>query len=106
MSDKLKKFIPLMILGGIILLGIGAYIIANRTGMPTKLATEPANFFLGFWHGLIIVLSLIASFFDQNIVLYQANNSGALYNVGYLSGILISIGLFGGNTYKKTNNKS
>jgi hypothetical protein len=46
MSDKFKKFIPLMILGGIVLFGVGIYILVNRTGMPMKTSTDVAGFFL------------------------------------------------------------
>ena len=101
MSDKFKKFIPLMILGGIVLFGLGIYILVNRTGMPMKTSTEVAGFWLGLWQGAIVWLSFIASIFDKNIVLYQTANSGLTYNLGFLLGLCISVGAGAKGTNKK-----
>lgn len=61
--------------------------------MPTRdLSAAPANFWLGLWQGLIICLSFIASWFDNNIVLYQVNNNGFWYNLGYLIALSVSVG--------------
>ena len=104
MSERFKKFIPLMILGGIVLFGVGIYILVNRTGMPMKTSTDVAGFWLGLWQGAIVCLSFIASIFDKNIVLYQAANSGLTYNLGFLLGLCISIGA-GASSSKKKNKK-
>lgn len=104
MSERFKKFIPLMILGGIAVLVFGIYILVNRTGMPMKTSTEIGGFWLGLWQGVIVCLSFIASLFDQNIVLYQATNSGFTYNLGYILGLCISIGA-GASSSKKKNKK-
>jgi hypothetical protein len=94
MKKNIKKYIPLFVIGGILLLGAGIYIVVNHIGMATKdsLGLEPANFWRGLWQGLIICLSFVASWFDKNIVLYQANNNGFWYNLGFFIGIAISIG--------------
>jgi hypothetical protein len=52
----------------------------------------PANFWLGLWQGLNVFLSFIASWFDNNIVLYQVNNNGFWYNLGYLVALSVSVG--------------
>lgn len=103
MSDKFKKFIPLMILGVIAVVILGIYILVNRTGMPMKTSTDIAGFWLGLWQGVIVCLSFIASLFDKDIVLYQATNSGITYNLGYILGLCISIGA--GATSSKKKNK-
>ncbi|MGZ4936231.1 MAG: hypothetical protein ACXV4C_06740, partial [Halobacteriota archaeon] len=67
-----------------------------HVGMPTRdLSGAPAGFWLGLWQGLIVFLSFIASWFDNNIVLYQVNNNGFWYNLGYIIGLII-IGAGGG----------
>jgi hypothetical protein len=69
--------------------------------MPTRdvdLSGAPANFWLGLWQGLIICLSFIASWFDNNIVLYQVHNNGFWYNLGYLFALFVSIGAFAGGS--------
>ena len=94
MEEKWKKYIPLFIVGGLLLVGAGIYIIVNHVGMATRvgLPEEPANFWLGLWQGLIIWLAFIASWFDKNIILYQVNNNGLWYNVGFMLGICIAVG--------------
>jgi hypothetical protein len=93
MEDEMKKFIPLFVLLGLVLLAAAIYIIVYHVGMPTRnLSGAPANFWWGLSQGLIIVLSFIASWFDNNIVLYQVNNNGFWYNLGYLLAVSVSVG--------------
>jgi hypothetical protein len=93
MEEKMKKFIPLFVLIGVVLVAAGIYIIVYQVGMPTRdMSGAPANFWLGLWQGLIICLSFIASWFDNNIVLYQVNNNGFWYNLGYLVALSVSVG--------------
>ena len=95
MDEKMRKFIPLFVLVGVALVAAAIYIIVYHVGMPTRdLSGAPANFWWGLWQGLIIVLSFIASWFDNNIVLYQVHNNGFWYNLGYIIAIFISIGVF------------
>jgi len=95
MEEKMKKFIPLFVLIGLALVAVGIYIIVGHVGMPTRdidTSGAPANFWWGLWHGLIIYLSFIASWFDNNIVLYQVHNNGFWYNLGYLIALSVSVG--------------
>ena len=98
MDEKMKKFIPLFVLIGLAIVAVGIYIIVYHVGMPTRdLSGAPANFWLGLWQGLIVFLSFIASWFDNNIVLYQVNNNGFWYNLGYVIGLIV-IGAGGGGS--------
>lgn len=46
----------------------------------------------GLWHGLISVVTLVMSFINPEIQMYEVHNSGPLYNVGFLIGaILLSV---------------
>ncbi len=101
MEEKMRKFIPLFILIALALVAVAIYIIVFHVGMPTRdvdLSGAPANFWLGLWQGLIIYLSFIASWFDNNIVLYQVHNNGFWYNLGYLIALSVSIGAFAGGS--------
>jgi len=103
MEERMKKFIPVFILIGIALTAAAVYIIVFHVGMPTRdLSGAPANFWLGLWQGIIIYLSFIASWFDNNVVLYQVNNNGFWYNFGYLIGLWITIGVFAGGSRART----
>ncbi|MBN2056878.1 hypothetical protein JW905_18270 [bacterium] len=55
---------------------------------------KPAGFFAGLWHGIISFFSLILSLFTR-VTMYECNNTGFLYNLGYYIGIA---GVFGGGT--------
>ena len=45
-----------------------------------------AGFFKGLWHGLICVITLIISIFNDNVTIYEVHNSGFFYNLGFLLG--------------------
>jgi hypothetical protein len=93
MEDKKKKLIPLFILIGLALVAAAIYIIIFHVGMPTRDDSgTPANFWWGVWQGLIVYLSFIASWLDNTVVLYQVNNNGFFYNLGYLIALSVSVG--------------
>ena len=54
---------------------------------------HPAGFFTGIWHGWIAPVSLIWGFFNPTIRIYELNNTGWWYDLGYYIAI---IGGFGG----------
>ncbi|MFZ0924964.1 MAG: hypothetical protein WCE82_10500 [Halobacteriota archaeon] len=98
MDERTKKFIPLFVLIGLAIVAVAVYIIVYHVGMPTRnLSGAPAGFWLGLWQGLIVFLSFIASWFDNNIVLYQLNNNGFWYNLGYVIGLIV-LGVGGGGS--------
>ena len=49
----------------------------------------------GLWHGLISVVTLIMSFFNPEIQMYEVHNNGPLYNLGFLLGAILLFGLLG-----------
>lgn len=53
---------------------------------------RPANFWAGLWHGLIIVITFIVSLFTKDVGVYESNNVGWGYNLGFLLGCMISLG--------------
>jgi hypothetical protein len=53
---------------------------------------RPANFWAGLWHGLIIVITFIVSLFTSNVRIYEANNVGWAYNLGFILGCCVSLG--------------
>lgn len=44
----------------------------------------PANFFDGIWHGFIAPITLIWSLLDAQVTIYEVNNNGFWYNLGFL----------------------
>ncbi len=51
-----------------------------------------AGFWAGLWHGLIIVITFIISLFNKTVRIYEGNNTGWPYNLGYLIGLFFSVG--------------
>jgi hypothetical protein len=53
---------------------------------------EPAGFFAGLWHGFISFFTFIISLFTNEVGIYEVNNSGWPYNLGFIIGIMIFYG--------------
>ncbi len=49
----------------------------------------------GLWHGIIAPVTLIISFFNANVQMYEVHNDGRGYNLGYLIGVAIVFLLLG-----------
>ena len=81
----------------VLLLTVVAIFIFCLTGcLPgdgTNTPDNPAGFFWGVWHGWMAPISLIVHFFNNDIRIYELNNSGWLYEFGFYISI---IGGFGG----------
>ncbi|MCD4828424.1 MAG: hypothetical protein K8R90_03215 [Candidatus Cloacimonetes bacterium] len=45
---------------------------------------DPADFWWGMWHGFIAVITLIWSFFSDNVRLYEVHNTGWWYDLGFM----------------------
>ena len=48
-----------------------------------------AGILQGLWHGLIAPITLVMSFFNENVQMYEVHNTGKEYNVGFLVGAVI-----------------
>lgn len=83
---KLKKSYLLIALGTLVLLFAGC--AANNE----MYLAEPAGFWAGLWHGLIVVITFIISLFTDKVAIYEINNTGGWYNFGFVLGLLISLG--------------
>ena len=60
-----------------------------------------AGFWKGLWHGFIMLFTFIVSLFKDNMGIYESNNSGNLYNLGYLLGVMIFFGGSSGGACRK-----
>jgi hypothetical protein len=55
-----------------------------------------AGFWQGVWQGFIAPVSLVRSFFKEDIGVYEVHNNGKPYNVGFIIGLMIIFGGKGG----------
>jgi hypothetical protein len=44
---------------------------------------------LGIWHGVISPVTLVISFFNKDVQMYEVHNDGNQYNLGFLIGVAI-----------------
>ena len=49
----------------------------------------PANFWMGLWHGFIALFTFIVSLFNDKVTMYEVNNVGKLYNLGFIIGVML-----------------
>jgi hypothetical protein len=68
---------------------------------PNPLVNQPdgqgrvARAVAGLWHGLIVPVTLVLSFFDSNVEIYEVHNAGSEYNFGFFLGEVIVFALIG-----------
>ena len=48
-----------------------------------------AGILLGIWHGVISPVTLVISFFNKGVQMYEVHNDGNQYNLGFLIGVAI-----------------
>ncbi|NNL46768.1 MAG: hypothetical protein HKO76_00170 [Acidimicrobiia bacterium] len=53
---------------------------------------QTAGFFSGVWHGWIAPFTLIWQIFDENIRIYEANNTGWWYDLGFYMAVISGFG--------------
>ncbi|MFA5851219.1 MAG: hypothetical protein WC820_00830 [Spirochaetales bacterium] len=63
---------------------------------------KPANFLMGIWHGWIAPISVIVGIFNKNIRVYEVNNTGWWYDLGFYMAIISG---FGGMAFSRKARK-
>ncbi len=68
---------------------------------PNPLVNQPdaqgrvARAVAGLWHGIIAPVTLVFSFFDSDVQMYEVHNAGSEYNFGFFLGEAFVFGLLG-----------
>ncbi len=57
-----------------------------------RFASAPAGFWNGLWHGLICIVTFVIGLFSDTVRMYEPNNVGALYDLGFLLGAVVTLG--------------
>jgi len=65
----------------------------------------PAGFWYGFWHGIIAFISLVIHIFNENVAVYEINNTGGWYDFGFLLGVIFIWGGSSQVSYKSAEKK-
>ncbi len=82
---KLLFFIPLLLM-----------LTSCTAGDAQFTQDTPAGFWYGLWHGVISFISLIIHIFNENVTVYEINNTGGWYDFGFLIGIIT---VWGGSSH-------
>jgi hypothetical protein len=53
---------------------------------------DPAGFWLGLWHGIIVPITFVISLFTDTVNVYEVVNDGNWYDFGFFLGVLIALG--------------
>lgn len=75
---------------------------ACAAGTPDYAETQ-AGFFSGVWHGWIAPVALIWHIFNDEVRIYEINNTGIWYDVGFYIAVISGFGSIG---LKRGRNKS
>lgn len=59
---------------------------------PRDSGDKPAGFWLGLWHGIILLFTFVVSLFKSSVGIYEVHNTGWSYNLGFLIGVLTIYG--------------
>ncbi|MCK5336631.1 MAG: hypothetical protein KAQ67_10735, partial [Gammaproteobacteria bacterium] len=76
LSLKLLIFIPFFLL-----------LTSCAAGDAQFTSENLAGFFYGLWHGVISFISLFIHIFNDNVTVYEINNTGGWYDFGFLFGV-------------------
>ncbi len=49
----------------------------------------------GLWHGIIAPATLVVSFFNSDVKMYEVHNAGSEYDLGFFIGVGIMISILG-----------
>lgn len=55
-------------------------------------AEQKAGFFTGIWHGWIAPIALIWRLFDPQVRIYEFNNTGWFYDLGFYIAVISGFG--------------
>jgi hypothetical protein len=66
--------------------------VAGPNSKYQQLAAKPAGFLGGLWHGLISPLTFLISLFSPGVRIYETNNRGRWYDLGFIIGVSAAFG--------------
>ncbi len=90
-SASRRRLILVAVLPGLLLVGACAPGPNPSAGTPGP-DGDLAGFWLGLWHGFIALFSFVISLFHEGVTVYEVHNSGNLYDLGFVLGLMFFFG--------------
>jgi len=73
------------------------FLVTSCTAGDTQFTQDNlAGFWYGLWHGIIAFISLVIQLFNDNVAVYEVNNTGGWYDFGFLLGVIF---IWGGSSH-------
>ena len=54
--------------------------------------SNDAGFLMGLWHGIISMFTFFISLFNENVRIYEVENTGRWYDFGFIIGVMMFYG--------------
>ena len=86
-GNKTVKFGLMLVIAALVLSACGAG--------TSEYAESQAGFFSGVWHGWIAPFALIWHIFNDEVRIYETNNTGIWYDVGFYIAVISGFGSIG-----------
>lgn len=80
-----------------------ALVLSACAAGTSEYAETQAGFFSGVWHGWIAPVALIWHIFNEEVRIYETNNDGIWYDVGFYIAVISGFGSIG---LRRGRNKS
>jgi hypothetical protein len=97
-TRNVRNYVAVLVLVGALLL-LSSCSAGPNTAAET--GEDPAGFWLGLWHGIIVLITFVISLFNDNVSMYEVNNNGNWYDFGFLLGLMASLGGAGSRARKR-----
>ena len=72
---------------GALVLLVAVVLVGCAAGDARFTPDEPAGFWTGLWHGMISCIALIVGIFVDGVRVYEIDNTGGWYDLGFLLGV-------------------
>jgi hypothetical protein len=99
---EFRAYAPVLAVAGALLL-----LSSCAAGPNTAAGTgeDPAGFWLGLWHGIIVPVTFVISLFTDDVSVYEVANNGNRYDFGFFISVAIALGGAGGGAGSRSTNR-
>jgi len=89
-----------LVLGAVLMLAGCAAGVNDVAGTPGP-DGGVAGFWLGLWHGFIVLFTFVISLFTDTVSVYEVHNNGGWYDFGFVLGVMLFFGGGGGSASRR-----